>query len=151
MSGLNLIPVQENILSYVSSQFPNYDVVEDMLLDDEYVLKNNNRVKPYIVLRWGGLWRLGSKSFTSVRNDEYVSTVDIAVVAPTPKQARRGLNAVMDVLIGWQPTNAGVMIPEGSNTLLDIPNNQGRPSVFIASTRLSYAVNTTDIGDYIAH
>lgn len=151
MSGLNLIPVQDSIFDYVSEQFPNYEVIEDMILDDVAVLKNGNKVKPYIVLRWGGLWRNGSTSFAGVRSDEYVSTVDVAVVAPTPKQCRRGLNAVMDVLVGWTPTASTPMTPEGANTLIDVPDNQGRPAVFIASARLTYGVNTTAIGEHITH
>lgn len=151
MAGLDLIPVQDSILAYCAAQFPNYEIIEDMLLDDDSILRQGNKIKPYIVLRWGGLWRNGSKSIASVRYDEYVSTVDVAVVSPTPKQSRRGLNAVMDILIGWEPTNAGVMVPEGSNTLAVVPDLNGRPHAYICSARLSFAVNTSSIGEHISH
>ena len=151
MSGLNLIPIQDDIASYLEAEFPNYEVIQDMLLDDETILKNDNNVKPYIVLRWGGLWAKGSKSFVGVRHDEYSSTVDIAIVAPTPRQCRLSLNAVLDTMIGYKPTGGTPMYPQGANTLLAVANSNGKPVVYVASSRLVFGVNVEDPGAYITH
>jgi hypothetical protein len=151
MSGLNLIPIQDDIASYIAAQFPNYEVIEDMLLDEETVLRNNNNIKPYIVLRWGGLWALGSKSIAGVRFDEYSSTVDIAVVAPKPRQCRVSLNAILDTMIGWKPADGTPLYPQGSNTLLAVENANGKPAVYIASSRLVFGVNAENVGGYISH
>ena len=55
MSGLNVIQAQESISAYIRSQFPGYTVYDDDIIDDQFVLKLGNKVKPYIVLNWGGL------------------------------------------------------------------------------------------------
>ena len=151
MSGLNIIPIQDDIASYIEAEFPNYEVIQDMLLDEETILKNDNNIKPYIVLRWGGLWALGSKSFAGVRHDEYSSTVDIAVVAPTPRQCRLSLNAILDIMIGYKPTDGTPLYPQGANTLLSVGNNNGKPAVYVASSRLVFGVNAQDVGGYISH
>jgi hypothetical protein len=149
MAGLNLIYVQDIIAAYVREQFPGYEVYEDDVLDNEALLKQSNKIKPYIVLQWAGLFASGSTSFVGVRYDEYDSAVDINVVAPTPRQAREAMNIIMDKLIGWKPTGGGAMNPEGGSGLFVVPDYNGSPHVYIASTRLSFAVNSEDPGSYI--
>jgi len=150
MSGLNLITVQEIIAAYVRQEFPAYEVYEDDILDNESLLRTNNKVKPYIVLRWGGLMRDGrGTSFAGVRLDEYVSNVDVNVVAPTPTQCRKAMNIILDKLIGWKPTGGGALTPEGGAGLFVVNNREDKPHLYIASGRLTFAVNSEDPGAYI--
>ena len=150
MSGLNLVALQDIIVAHVRAQFPAYDVIEDEILDDDYLLKVNGKVKPYIVLRWGGLFRNAANgSFAGVRFDEYTSAVDVNIIAPTPSQARRAMNIVMDNLIGWKPTGGGAMIPEGGSGVYVVVNDNNKPHLYIGSSRLSFTVNGEDVGSYI--
>jgi len=151
MSGLNLVAVQDTITAYIKAQFPAYDVVEDEILDDNYLLKVNGKVKPYIVLRWGGLFRdTGGTSFSGVRFDQYTSAVDVNVIAPTPSQARRAMNIIMDRLIGWKPTGGGAMIPEGGSGVYVIVDDNNKPHIYLGSARLSFAINSENVGSYIS-
>ena len=150
MSGLNLVAVQDIITAYIRSEFPGYVVYEDDVIDDAMLLKIGNKVKPYIVLRWGGLGRnTAGASFAGVRYDEYTSSVDIGIVAPTGSQARRGLNIVYDKLIGWKPTGGGAMTPSGTAGLYVVDDTNGRPHVYIATSRLEFAMNSENVGAYI--
>jgi hypothetical protein len=150
MSGLNLVALQDIIAAHIKAEFPAYEVVQDEILDDDYLLKVDGKVKPYIVLRWSGLFRdTGNTSFAGVRFDEYTSAVDVNIVAPTPSQARRAMNIVMDRLIGWKPTGGGSMIPEGGNGVYVVVNNSGKPHLYIGSARLGFTVNGEDVGSYI--
>lgn len=150
MTGLNLFAVQEIIEAHIKSEFPNYDVYDDDVLDDEAILKINNKVKPYIILSWGGLDRnLAGTSFAGVRYDEYVSSVDIIIAAPTGKQARMALNVILDKLIGWKPINGGAMTPFGGIATSVVNNSAGRPHVYLASGRLEFAMNSENVGAYI--
>jgi hypothetical protein len=152
MSGLDVFTTQESISAYVRQQFPNYVVYDDIILDDEFIIKQGNKVKPYIVLQYGGLNDSGTAgSFAGVRHDEYYSTVDLCVIAPTPNQARRGLNALQNVLLGWTPTDSTPMRITSGMDILGIPNSSNLVTVYLASVRMAYNVNTTDIGAYIAH
>jgi hypothetical protein len=150
MSGLNVIPTQDSITAYVRQEFPNYQVYDDDLLDDEAMLKVSNKVKPYIVLRWGGLFRQGgSTAISGVRNDEYISTVDVAVIAPTPRQCRVAISIIMDKLIGWTPAYSSPMVPDGSGGAFVVTQENGSPHLYLQTDRLSFAINAENVGSHI--
>jgi hypothetical protein len=151
MSGLNIITTQDSISAHVRATFSGYQVYDDVVLDDEFISKRGNNVKPYIVLTYGGLRNSGNLgSFAGVRHDEYYSVVDVSVIASTPNQARRSMNVIQDSLIGWKPTDSTPMKLESGMTILGIPNSTGSIVSYLASFRLRYALNTTDIGTPIA-
>jgi len=147
MTGLDLVSVQDAILAHVTSSFPAWSVKEDEVLDDEYLLKINGNVKPFIVLRWHGLNRsVTANSFAGVRFDEYNSAVDIVVISPTPKQGRMGLNMVMDTLIGWQVPGGSQLTPSGGASVFPVVDYDGKPHLFLAINTLTFQVNSTDVG-----
>ena len=150
MSGLNVIQTQESISAYIRSQFPGYTVYDDDIIDDQFVLKLGNKVKPYIVLNWGGLRNSATGgSFVGARHDEYYSTVDVGVVAPVAKQSREALNIITDKLIGWKPLDSSPMTLEVGAEIFGIPDNSGKPAVYFSSARFRYNINTTNVGSYI--
>lgn len=150
MSGLNLIAVQDIIEAYIKSEFSGYSVYNDDVLDDEAILKIDNKAKPYIILSWGGLNRnTAATSFAGVRHDEYTSYVDIIVAAPNSRQCRVALNIILDKLIGWKPINGGAMTPFGAVASSVVNNNSGRPHVYLSSGRLEFATNSQNVGEYI--
>lgn len=147
MAGLNFITTQDSIEAYVKSEFPGYEVYDSDVANDDFIIKLGGKVKPYIVLNWGGLRNSGNLgSFVGVRNDEYYSTVDVSVVAPNGRQSRRSLNIILDKLIGWKPQDSTPMKLEGGMDVLGIADYNGKPCVYLASQRLRYNINTTDIG-----
>jgi hypothetical protein len=147
MSGLDLVSVQELISAYVRAQFPNYEVYEDELLDNIAAQKVDNKNKPYIVLRWGAMRRSNANAnFGGVRFDEYNSSVDVAVVAPTGVQARKALNVIMDKLIGWKPTGGSALTPFGGAGVYVVKYSFGKPELYGATARLSFALNGEDPG-----
>lgn len=146
MTGLNLVAVQDEILSHITATFPNYDIKEDEVLDDESLLKIDGNVKPFIVLRWHGLNRsVTGASFGGARWDQYNSAVDIVVVAPSPKIARRALNMVMDDLIGWTVPGGGELIPVGGEAVAPVVNYEGKPHIYLAVNTLSFQVDSNGI------
>lgn len=150
MSGLNFIEVQDNIAAHIRAEFPGYEVYDDVVVDDDFIIKQGNKVKPYIVLNWGGLNSTGfNGSFVGARHDEYYSTVDIVVVAPTARQARLSSNIILDRLVGWKPVGSSPMSPSTGTDLLAIENSNGVPFIYAASTRMRYAVNAENVGEYI--
>lgn len=150
MSGFNLVEIQDSIAAYIRAQFPNYDVHEDDVIDDNYLLKLGNKVKPYIVLEWDGIQRnTAATSFAGARFDEYNAAVNVIVVAPTGKQARQSFNVIFDKLIGWKPVNAGALIPSGGSGNYVVNDDAGRPHVYLASGMLQFSINGYDVGSYI--
>jgi hypothetical protein len=150
MSGLDLVAIQDSITAHVRQEFSGYEVYEDYVMDDETILKESNKVKPYIVLSWDGLRNSPTGgSFVSSRFDEYYSVVDVSVVAPTARQARISSNVIVDKLIGWNPTGSTPMAPEGSTGIWAVENNNGKPHLYVASARLRFNVNSENVGSYI--
>lgn len=150
MSGFNLVSIQDEIAAYIRAEFSGYDVREDDVIDDDYLQKLNNNIKPYIVLEWDGIQRdTMSTSFAGVRYDEYNAAVNIMVIAPTGKQARQSFNVIYDKLIGWKPQQAGPLTPVGGSGNYVINDNSGKPHVYVASGALSFTINGYDVGSYI--
>lgn len=146
MTGLNLVAVQEEILSHIETTFPNYEIKEDEVLDDEYLLKIDGNVKPFIVLRWHGLNRSATgASFGGTRWDQYNSAVDIVVIGPSPKIARRALNLVMDGLIGWNVPGGGELTPIGGSAVAPVVDYEGKPHIYLAVNTLSFQVDSNGI------
>lgn len=151
MSGLNIITTQDSIEAYIKQQFSGYEVYDNDVVDDDFIVKLGGKVKPYIVLRWGGLLNAPTGgSFIGARNDEYFSTVDVSVVAPNSRQARTALVIIMDKLIGWTPLDSTPLVVDSSLDTLGFPDYDGKPNVYLASQRLRYNINTTGIGTPIA-
>lgn len=144
MDGINLISLQDQILAHVQSEFPAYQIVDDIILDDEYLLKVKNNVKPFVVIQWGSLARSGvESSFAGVRHDEYRSNFSLAAIAPTPKMARRVSNMFMDRLIGWK-IQGSELTPSSSIRTFAVKDSNSNPHLYIASGTLSFRFNSSN-------
>lgn len=147
MTGLDLIAVQDVIATHIETALPNYEVKQDYVLDDEQILKLDNRTKPFIVLRWHGLERSPTNaSIGGTRFDEYSSAVDVIVVAPTPRISRQALNYVMDELIGWQVPGGSQLTSSGGQSVASVPGYQGKPHMYLAVNTLEFQVNSDGVG-----
>jgi hypothetical protein len=150
MAGLDLFTIQDEIGAHIRATFPTYDVVDDVVIDDNYILRLDNNVKPFILLRWGSLLRSGSNtSFGGVRFDEYSSSVDVAIVAPNPRISRQAANMINDQLIGGKLSSGPAMIPTGGQATWAVNDSNGRPHLFVSSMRFNYAVNAESVGNNI--
>lgn len=150
MAGLDLFSIQDEIGAHVRATFPTYNVVDDVVIDDDYILRLDNNVKPFIVLRWGSLLRSSANaSFGGVRFDEYTSSVDVVVIAPNPRISRQAANMINDQLIGWKLSSGPAMTPTGGQATWAVSDSNGRPHLFVSSMRFNYAVNAESVGDNI--
>jgi len=145
MDGINLVSLQDEIAAHVASEFPNYQIVQDEVLDDEYILRINNNVKPFAVLQFGGLARdTRGASFSGVRHDEYYSYVDIAIVGPTPRIARRVLNMFMDNLIGHRISNGAELTPVSRVDTFAVRDSSGAPHLYLSIGSLEFRFNSSN-------
>jgi hypothetical protein len=150
MTGLNLIAIQDTILTYIEDEFPQYKVYEDYVLSEQELQRVDKRIKPYIVIAWHGLTRLNQgASFAGVRQDQYESDFDIGVIAPTPKQCRKGLNIIIDNLVGWSYDNVGYLTPGQSSSAFVAAERDGVPHLYMAMADFSFPMNSTDPGAYM--
>ena len=150
MAGLNLLSVQDLIVQHVRTQFNSYEVYEDYILDEQELSKVSRTIKPYIVISWDGLNRSpANASFAGVRHDEYYSGFAIGIIAPTPSQCRRGMNILVDNLVGWSYDGVGVLTPTNSTGAFVVAENDGVPHMYMAMAEFTFPMNSDDPGAYI--
>ncbi len=150
MAGLDLYAVQEEIVAHIRAEFPNYTVEEDDVIDDNYILRVDGNTKPFLFVRHSTLLRQsGNASFGGVRHDEYTSSFDIAVIAPSAKIARQISNLVTDRLIGWKLSSGPALIPTTSGMQWAVNDNNGRPHLYVSSSRFQYAVNAENVSQNV--
>jgi hypothetical protein len=143
MTGLDLISVQDSIMIHLETTFPAYKIEQDSVLDNESILKVNNRVKPYMVVRWHGLRRSTNEaSVAGVRHDSYISGFDVIAVAPTPRQAREILNMVMDELTGWKVADLYPLTPNGGSDLIVVNDYNAKPHLYLAINTFVFQVDS---------
>lgn len=148
MTGLDLVAMQDSILHHIESTFPNYEIKEDFVLDNEAILKSDNRVKPFIVLRWGGLLRSPfESSFGGPRKDSYTSSFDVIVVAPKARQCRLALNMILDELIGWKVADLYPLTPDGAGDLFPVSDFNAKPHLYMAVNSLSFQVDSNALNN----
>lgn len=145
MDGINLVSLQDEIAAHIASEFPNYEIVQDEVLDDEYILRVKNNVKPFVVLEFGGLGRdTRGASFAGVRHDEYYSYVDLAAVAPTPRIAKRVLNMFLDNLIGHRISNGAQLTPVNRIDTFAVRDSSGAPHLYLSIGGLEFRFNSSN-------
>lgn len=150
MSGINLVDIQDEIALHIETTFPQYEIKEDEVLDDEYLLRVSNKTKPFVVIRWGGLSRdVNNASFAGVRHDQYFSRFDIIAVAPAPKIARKVLNLFMDQLIGWRISNGAELTPTIGQTVFPSVDNNGVPHLYLGVGTMEFRFNSENPNSYI--
>lgn len=142
MSGIDLVYIQDEIATHIVSTFPQYEIKEDDVLDDEYLLSVSRKTKPFVVIRWGGLTRqVLNASFAGVRHDEYSSRFDLVAVAPAPRIARRVLNVFMDQLIGYRISNGAQLTPTLGQTVFPSVDRSGAPHLYLAVGTFEFRFN----------
>lgn len=150
MAGLNLVPIQDDIAEYVSDEFPNYEIYQDYILNDQQLEKLSNKIKPFIIISWDGLSRSpAGASFSGVRFDEYISGFSIGVVAPAPRQCREAMNVIYDKLTGWSPDGVGKLTPSGGMGTFVIAEKSGVPHLYMSMADFTFPMNAIDPGAHI--
>ena len=150
MTGLNLIQIQDLIVDYIRTEFAQYEVYEDYILNEQELAKVDARIKPYVVISWDGLSRSArNASFAGVRQDEYYSGFAIGIIAPTPSQCRRGMNILVDNLVGWSYDGVGYLTPSNSTGAFVAAERDGVPHMYMAMAEFNFPMNAEDPGAYI--
>lgn len=151
MNGLNLVSIQDAIATHIETTFPQYEIKEDEVLDDEYLLRVANKTKPFVVIRWSGMTRqIVGASFGGVRHDEYSSSFDIIAVAPKPVIARKVLTLFMDRLIGYKISTGYPLTPTLGQSVFPVVDNNGVPHLYLGVGTLEFRFNSDNPDSYIA-
>lgn len=149
--GLDLVAYQDAITAHVRALYPDNDVIEDTLDDDDILTRDTRGKAPeYIILRYGPMMpKRRGKGFGGVLQDEYYGTVDIMAIASKGNIARKLCTAVMVDLLSFRPDgNAPMSLQDdgGMFAAFVVSSNEVRPTRSIASQRLRFNVNNVNVG-----
>jgi hypothetical protein len=148
MTGLDLVAIQDTILTHIQSVFPQYEITEDYVLDDQTLLKIDNKIKPFIVIRWDGLRRsTADASFVGPEKDSYISGFDVVVVAPKPRQCRQVINLIMVELTGWKVANLYPLTPYGSGSLFPVADFNAKPHLYLGVNSFFFQVDSNALNN----
>lgn len=150
MAGFDIVSLQDNITAYVES-LTEAQVFEDSIPDDASLpMDENGKIEPYIVLRYGPIRpSYTGKSFGGPRMDEYWASCDVLAISGNGRISRILNNGLVDALIGFKPDGVAPMhqrTDAGDPAQFVVSSNESRPTQYISTTRLRYAVNARDVG-----
>jgi hypothetical protein len=151
MTGFNTLAIQDAITARIETALPNHKVIEDGIVDDANLLRDENQqLVPYIIVRYGPLRRkyLGY-AVAGSRHDDHYATTDIMCIAPKGRMAREGLMILTDALIGYKPDGTSEMTIEGGTSEFVVMSNEARPTAFVSSIRFRFGVNQEGVGELL--
>lgn len=153
--GFNIVESQDAITARVKDVLgPEYAgrVFEDMAPDDEHLpmSADGSKLLPYVVMRYGPI-RPGytGKSMAGPRYDDYWASCDAIAVAPNGRSSRILNSVLVDALMGFRPdgiTPLQMRTDAGDPAQFTVSSNESRPTQYVTSTRLRYAVNGKNVG-----
>jgi len=151
MGGFDIVALQDIITAKVKEILPNALVLEDSIPDDKDLpYTNDGRLAPYVVLRYGPIRpSYTGRSMGGARLDEYWASCDFLAIAPSGREARILNAALVSRMIGFKPDGVYPMAMRtdaGDPAQFVVSSNEARPTQFVATTRLRYAVNSVDAG-----
>jgi hypothetical protein len=150
MAGFDIVALQDNIVAYVESLIPDTVLFEDSIPDDASIPIQDNKIQPYVVLRFGPLRpSYTGKSMRGPRYDEYWASCDVVAIAGKGRTARQLNAGLVDAMIGFKPDGVSPMqmrTDAGDPAQFVVSSNESRPTQYICSTRLRYTVNAVDVG-----
>lgn len=149
--GFNIVDLQDTITEKVQSVVPDTLILEDSIPDDfSPPVDSEDKLLPYIVLRYGPIRpSYTGKSLAGVRHDEYWASCDVLAISAVGRVSRILNSAIVDALLGFKPDGVSPMTMRtdaGDPAQFVVSSNESRPTQYVASTRLRYTVNGTNVG-----
>lgn len=140
--SLSLLPIHDEITEQLR-ELPQ-DVYDNGVPEDSSLSYTvDNMLLPYIVVQYSSMVQFsGERGIVGPRNDVGKSYAEVTVVGPNERSVRQVIDLVMDKLTGFQPTDAGILFPEGLGKPYIIYDANSRPVKYLMSVGFIFSVNT---------
>lgn len=140
--ALSILPVHDQIMTKLE-ELPQ-DVYSTTAPEESVLAYDTNgMLLPYIVVTFSSMVSVATeRGITGPRQDLGRSFMIVQVVGPTDRSVRQVMDLVIDKVTGFQPTDAGIVTPEGvGKPYMDISSST-RPVKYVSEMVFSFAVNT---------
>lgn len=105
----------------------------------------NGLLKPYAVINFGDIIKVGNGAFTGARSDEYIQTIHVYTVAKEDAIAEGWQIRIIDALLGYRPEYAGEVFKRPGSGTYVIVNNTGGVEAYLAQTAFACNIQLLDL------
>ena len=140
--ALSLLPVQDQITTKLK-ELPQ-DVYENAVPDDAILAHSpTGKLLPFIVANYSGFVQMpGERGIIGARYDIGRSYLNVYCIGPSERSSRQVADLVLDLLTGFQPTDATELEPENVGKPFVIHDSTSKPVKYVSEVSFTYAVNT---------
>jgi hypothetical protein len=141
---ISIESIRTDILGYLETEV-SLDVYRGGVPELSNLQYENGILKPYAVINFGDIMKVGNGSFTGARSDEYMQTIQIYCVAKEVDIAEGWQIRMMDALLGYRPAYAGEIYKRPGAGTFVVVNDSGGVEAFISTTAFGCNVQLLDL------
>lgn len=141
---ISIEAIREDIITYLNGAV-SLDVYRGGVPELSNLQYDNGVLKPYGVIQFGDIIKVGNGSFTGARSDEYMQTVNIYTVAKEVEIAEGWQIRLIDALLGYRPQYAGELYKRPGSGTFVVVNNSGGVEAFIGTTGFGCNITLMDL------
>lgn len=141
---ISIEAIREDIIAHLESAVA-LDVYRGGVPELSNLQYENGILKPYGVIQFGDIIKVGNGTFVGSRTDEYMQTVNIYAVAKEVDIAEGWQIRLIDALLGYRPAYAGELYKRPGAGTFVVVNNSGGVEAFIATTGFGCNVQLMDL------
>lgn len=141
---ISIEAIRTDLLAYLDTQVA-LDVYRGGIPELETLQYENGILKPYAVINFGDIIKVGNGSFTGSRSDEYMQTIHVYCVAKEVEIAEGWQIRVIDALMGYRPDYAGEVYKRPGAGTYVVVNGAGSIEAFISQTAFGCNIQLMDL------
>ena len=147
----DLHATQKSIRTHLETTFPQYEFFRNTVPEDKDVPRQGEEVNPFFTIQFGQMYAAPrGGSFYGARNDDYTSWVQIIGMGSVEDDVAAALSLVVDRLIGFKPTGAASLKPDGGTTDYGSRQYSVRPVLYYQSQRFEYTLTQNGLGGFLS-
>jgi hypothetical protein len=141
---ISIEAIREDLLTYLQGEV-SLEVYRGGVPELSTLQYENGILKPYAVLNFGDIIKVGVCAFVGSRSDEYMQTIHIYCVAKESNIAEGWQIRMIDALLGYRPQYAGEVYKRPGAGTYVIINNAGGIESFISATAFGCNIQLMDL------
>jgi hypothetical protein len=141
---ISIEAIRNDVLAHLETEI-SLDVYRGGVPELATLQYESGILKPYAIIQFGDIIKVGNGTFTGARSDEYMQTFQIYCIAKEVSIAEGWQIRVIDALLGYRPEYAGETYKRPGSGTFVIPNESGGVEAFIATTAFGCNIQLMDL------
>jgi len=141
---ISIEAIRDDVLAYLQGAV-SLEVYRGGVPELSTLQYENGILKPYAIIQFSDIAKVGNGAFTGSRSDEYLQTFQIYCIAKEVAIAEGWQIRVIDALLGYRPEYAGETYKRPGSGTFVVPNESGGIEAFIATTAFGCTIQLMDL------